>query len=148
MGEEIMGSRKALILATLFALTPALPVSAQEVYVLGSSLGLTGYGSITDGHWRDGLELDGDPAFLVRGGVGEGGLGDLAESDHGLGWHAFIKQDAVALLHGAEVEARGVIAHTGPGGAAVADEIRPCVRFGFGFHQPVLGCHAKGGLVL
>jgi ABC-type branched-subunit amino acid transport system substrate-binding protein len=52
-----MGSPKALVLATLLALTPALPVSAQDVHVLGSSLGLTGYGSITDGHWRDGLEL-------------------------------------------------------------------------------------------
>ena len=51
-----MGSRKALILATLLALTPALPASAQDI-VIGSSLGLTGYGSLTDGHWRDGLEL-------------------------------------------------------------------------------------------
>ncbi len=57
MGEEMMGSRKALILATLLTLTPALPVSAQDVYVVGSSLGLTGYGSLTDGHWRDGLQL-------------------------------------------------------------------------------------------
>jgi branched-chain amino acid transport system substrate-binding protein len=68
MGEETMGSRKALILATLLALTPALPASAQEVYVVGSSLGLTGYGSLTDGHWRDGLELAIE-AVNAKGGV-------------------------------------------------------------------------------
>jgi branched-chain amino acid transport system substrate-binding protein len=51
-----MGSRKALILATLLAVTPVLPAAAQDI-VIGSSLGLTGYGSLTDGHWRDGLEL-------------------------------------------------------------------------------------------
>jgi branched-chain amino acid transport system substrate-binding protein len=51
-----MGSRKALILATLLAVASALPASADDI-VIGSSLGLTGYGSLTDGHWRDGLEL-------------------------------------------------------------------------------------------
>src|ERR1700737_1784509 len=63
-----MGSPKALVLATLLALTPALPVSAQDVHVLGSSLGLTGYGSIPDGHWRDGLELAIE-AVNAKGGV-------------------------------------------------------------------------------
>jgi len=29
--------------------------SAQDTIKIGSSLGLTGYGSLTDGHWRDGL---------------------------------------------------------------------------------------------
>jgi branched-chain amino acid transport system substrate-binding protein len=63
-----MRPRQALILATLLALTPALPVSAEDVYVVGSSLGLTGYGSITDGHWRDGLELAIE-AVNAKGGV-------------------------------------------------------------------------------
>ena len=63
-----MGSRKALILASLLTLTSALPVSAQDVLVVGSSLGLTGYGSITDGHWRDGLGLAID-AVNAKGGV-------------------------------------------------------------------------------
>jgi branched-chain amino acid transport system substrate-binding protein len=52
-----MGPRKALVLATLFSLTPALPALAQETIKIGSSLGLTGYGSATDGHWRDGLAV-------------------------------------------------------------------------------------------
>jgi ABC-type branched-subunit amino acid transport system substrate-binding protein len=52
-----MTLRKALLLAPLLAVTPMLKASAEDVYVVGSSLGLTGYGSITDGHWRDGLEL-------------------------------------------------------------------------------------------
>src|ERR1700731_3483711 len=64
----MMGLRKTLVLATLLALTPALPVSAQDVHVLGSSLGLTGYGSITDGHWRGGLELAIE-AVNAKGGV-------------------------------------------------------------------------------
>ena len=51
-----MKSNKALLLAALIAFTPALPASAEDI-VIGASLGLTGYGSITDGHWRDGLEL-------------------------------------------------------------------------------------------
>lgn len=50
-----MKSHKSLILATALALTSALPVSAQDTIKIGSSLGLTGYGSATDGHWRDGL---------------------------------------------------------------------------------------------
>jgi ABC-type branched-subunit amino acid transport system substrate-binding protein len=45
------------VLATLLALAPALPVSAQDTIKIGSSLGLTGYGSLTDGHWRDGLTV-------------------------------------------------------------------------------------------
>ena len=50
-----MGSRKALLVATLLTMTTALPALAQETIKIGSSLGLTGYGSATDGHWRDGL---------------------------------------------------------------------------------------------
>jgi ABC-type branched-subunit amino acid transport system substrate-binding protein len=63
-----MGSRHSLILATLFALAPALPAAAQDFITIGSSLGLTGYGSITDGHWRDGLELAIE-AVNAKGGV-------------------------------------------------------------------------------
>jgi branched-chain amino acid transport system substrate-binding protein len=63
-----MTSRGALLLAALLAAVPALKASAEDVYVIGSSLGLTGYGSITDGHWRDGLELA-IAAVNARGGV-------------------------------------------------------------------------------
>ncbi|MDI3468432.1 MAG: ABC transporter, substrate-binding protein (cluster 4, leucine/isoleucine/valine/benzoate) [Pseudolabrys sp.] len=62
-----MGPRKILVLAALLAVTPALPASAQDI-VIGSSLGLTGYGSITDGHWRDGLMIAID-AVNEKGGV-------------------------------------------------------------------------------
>jgi ABC-type branched-subunit amino acid transport system substrate-binding protein len=62
-----MKLRKALAIAALFAMTPALPASAQDI-VIGSSLGLTGYGSLTDGHWRDGLELA-IAAVNAKGGV-------------------------------------------------------------------------------
>ena len=51
-----MKSRNAVFIATLLAVTPSLSASAQEAIKIGSSLGLTGYGSLTDGHWRDGLE--------------------------------------------------------------------------------------------
>lgn len=41
------------VVAALAAGTIA--ASAQNTIKIGSSLGLTGYGSLTDGHWRDGL---------------------------------------------------------------------------------------------
>jgi branched-chain amino acid transport system substrate-binding protein len=44
----------ACVTAAAFAATPVL---AQETIKIGSSLGLTGYGSLTDGHWRDGLQI-------------------------------------------------------------------------------------------
>lgn len=43
------------VLAALAAGTAA--ASAQDTIKIGSSLGLTGYGSLTDGHWRDGLTV-------------------------------------------------------------------------------------------
>jgi ABC-type branched-subunit amino acid transport system substrate-binding protein len=52
-----MGSRNALFVATLLTMVTALPAVAQETIKIGSSLGLTGYGSATDGHWRDGLAV-------------------------------------------------------------------------------------------
>lgn len=50
-----MNVKKIAALAFLFL--PAFAASAQENVKIGSSLGLTGYGSITDGNWRNGLEL-------------------------------------------------------------------------------------------
>jgi ABC-type branched-subunit amino acid transport system substrate-binding protein len=44
-----------VVIAALTAGTIA--ASAQETIKIGSSLGLTGYGSLTDGHWRDGLAV-------------------------------------------------------------------------------------------
>jgi branched-chain amino acid transport system substrate-binding protein len=64
----MMTLHKALLLAPLLAVTPMLKASAEDVYVVGSSLGLTGYGSITDSHWRDGLELA-IAAMNAKGGV-------------------------------------------------------------------------------
>jgi ABC-type branched-subunit amino acid transport system substrate-binding protein len=61
-----MTSHKALLLAAALALAPGL-ASADEI-IVGSSLGLTGYGSITDGHWRDGLTIAID-AVNEKGGV-------------------------------------------------------------------------------
>jgi branched-chain amino acid transport system substrate-binding protein len=66
--EGTMTLHKALLLAPLLAMTPVLTASAEDVYVVGSSLGLTGYGSITDSHWRDGLELA-IAAVNAKGGV-------------------------------------------------------------------------------
>ena len=63
-----MRPRKASICATLFALTLAMPASAQQTIKIGSSLGLTGYGSATDGHWRDGMQIAVE-AVNAQGGV-------------------------------------------------------------------------------
>lgn len=63
-----MKKHKTLLLASLLALTSGLPASAEDTITIGSSLGLTGYGSITDGHWRDGLTIAID-AVNEKGGV-------------------------------------------------------------------------------
>src|SRR5262245_60160576 len=63
-----MKSHNALVIAALFAAMPVFPAAAQDPIKIGSSLGLTGYGSLTDGHWRDGLELA-ITAVNAKGGV-------------------------------------------------------------------------------
>jgi branched-chain amino acid transport system substrate-binding protein len=60
--------RKALLIAALLTVAPGLHASAADNIKIGSSLGLTGYGSLTDGHWRDGLELA-ITAVNAKGGV-------------------------------------------------------------------------------
>ncbi|RAI44739.1 ABC transporter substrate-binding protein [Rhodoplanes roseus] len=63
-----MTSRHVLVLAAALAATFVVPAAAQDTIKIGSSLGLTGYGSITDGHWREGLELAIE-AVNAKGGV-------------------------------------------------------------------------------
>jgi ABC-type branched-subunit amino acid transport system substrate-binding protein len=63
-----MTVKKAIVLVAALAAAPALGASAQSVIKIGSSLGLTGYGSLTDSHWRDGLELA-IAALNAKGGV-------------------------------------------------------------------------------
>jgi branched-chain amino acid transport system substrate-binding protein len=53
---RIMNFRHAIIAAAALAVIPCGGASAQETFKIGASLGLTGYGSLTDSHWRDGLE--------------------------------------------------------------------------------------------
>jgi ABC-type branched-subunit amino acid transport system substrate-binding protein len=64
----MMKMRSVLGVAAVLAVAPASGSWAQETYKIGSSLGLTGYGSLTDGHWRDGLELA-IAAINAKGGV-------------------------------------------------------------------------------
>ena len=64
----MMQMRSVLAVAAVLAIAPASGSWAQEVYKIGASLGLTGYGSLTDGHWRDGLELA-IAAVNAKGGV-------------------------------------------------------------------------------
>jgi branched-chain amino acid transport system substrate-binding protein len=64
----MMKMRSVLGMAAVLAIAPASGSWAEETYKIGSSLGLTGYGSLTDGHWRDGLELAID-AVNAKGGV-------------------------------------------------------------------------------
>lgn len=63
-----MHLRKVLAVAIAASVIPVMAASAEETYKIGSSLGLTGYGSLTDGHWRDGLELA-IAAVNAQGGV-------------------------------------------------------------------------------
>jgi ABC-type branched-subunit amino acid transport system substrate-binding protein len=64
----MMKMRSVLGVAAVLAIAPTSGSWAQETYKIGSSLGLTGYGSLTDGHWRDGLELA-IAAINAKGGV-------------------------------------------------------------------------------
>lgn len=50
-----MNLRQAIVVTAALVVAPSFAASAQETYKIGASLGLTGYGSLTDGHWRDGL---------------------------------------------------------------------------------------------
>ncbi|MGZ5827777.1 MAG: ABC transporter substrate-binding protein, partial [Xanthobacteraceae bacterium] len=63
-----MRLRNTLMIAALLAAAPAFHASAADNIKIGSSLGLTGYGSLTDSHWRDGLELAFE-AVNAKGGV-------------------------------------------------------------------------------
>ena len=51
-----MNLRQAIVVSAALVVAPCTGASAQDVYKIGASLGLTGYGSLTDGHWRDGLQ--------------------------------------------------------------------------------------------
>jgi branched-chain amino acid transport system substrate-binding protein len=52
----MMKLRTTLAVVTALA-AGTVAASAQDTIKIGSSLGLTGYGSATDGHWRDGLVI-------------------------------------------------------------------------------------------
>jgi branched-chain amino acid transport system substrate-binding protein len=53
---HVMNFWRAIVGTALFALVPSGATSAQEVFKVGASLGLTGYGSLTDSHWHEGLD--------------------------------------------------------------------------------------------
>src|SRR5262245_61656491 len=56
---------KRLVFAATIGMTPA---SAQQVYKIGISAGLTGYAATLDRGWRDGVEIT--AAFLnAKGGI-------------------------------------------------------------------------------
>jgi len=48
---------KSTLAAIAVLAAGTVAASAQGTIKIGSSLGLTGYGSLTDGHWRDGLAV-------------------------------------------------------------------------------------------
>jgi hypothetical protein len=50
---------------------------------------------------------------------------------------AMVEEGAVAGLHRAQMQPRGIVAHAVPFGAAIADEIVPAVDVRLRFHQPV-----------
>lgn len=99
------------------------------------------------GQRRDRFEFDCDPALLVRGRIRESSTRDFAEAHHGLGGDALIKEHAILRPHGFEMKAGGVVAHTGPGRATVAEQIGEGVGVRLGFNEPVLRCHAWWALV-
>ena len=67
----------------------------------------------------------------------------LRQAEDGLGLATVVKQNAVAGFHGAQVEAGGKVAHTGPGGFAILHEGFPRVGFEFRFNEPVIHAGVK-----
>ncbi len=65
---RVMKFRDVIIAAAVLAAIPCGGAFAQETFKVGASLGLTGYGSLTDSHWRDGLETA-IAAVNAQGGV-------------------------------------------------------------------------------
>ncbi len=65
---RMMKLRHAIVAAAVLAVVPCGSAFAQEIFKVGASLGLTGYGSLTDSHWRDGLETA-IAAVNAQGGV-------------------------------------------------------------------------------
>ena len=52
-----MTMKSLAVLAAVAASMAAAPASAQEVYKIGISAGLTGYAATLDRGWRDGVEI-------------------------------------------------------------------------------------------
>src|SRR5215472_12918029 len=83
-------------------------------------------------------EVHRGPITVCRSRVRISLLRDPGEADDLLPGHAMIIENEIVLLHGAQMEPRGEIAHTGPRGFAVLHESRPRITFGFLFHEPVV----------
>src|SRR3546814_1914248 len=76
-----------------------------------------------------------DPGAVLA--VGLALAGDAHDADDGALVAAMVEEGFVARLHGAQVQAGGVVADAVPVGRAVADEVVPAVDVRLRFHQPV-----------
>ena len=69
--------------------------------------------------------IDTNPIALLCCGIRIRLLCDLRDADYSLADDAVVEEDQIALTHGAKMVARLKIAHTGPGGSSIPDEIVP-----------------------
>jgi hypothetical protein len=85
--------------------------------------------------WR---KIDRAPIAFFCGGIGIGGANDFGNADDRFVCDAVIKENLIAHMHAAEIISRSEIAHAGPTGLALGNEIIPGIGRRFRFHEPIV----------
>src|SRR6266700_1235139 len=85
--------------------------------------------------WR---QIDRTPIAFFSSGIGIGGANDFGNPDDRFVGDAVIKQNFITHAHAAEIISRGEIAHAGPTGLALGNEIIPGIGGRFRFHEPMV----------
>ncbi|MGK9052939.1 ABC transporter substrate-binding protein [Xaviernesmea oryzae] len=105
-----MHKRRMLICATMAVFAFSGKVSAEEVFKIGSSVGLTGYAAVVDRAWRDGLAVAAE-ALNEKGGLLGKKIQVITEDNHSqpqdavVGYRKMISSDEVMLFNSGCVSA-------------------------------------------
>ena len=105
-----MHKRRMLICATMAVFAFSGKVSAEEVFKIGSSVGLPGYAAVVDRAWRDGLAVAAE-ALNEKGGLLGKKIQVITEDNHSqpqdavVGYRKMISSDEVMLFNSGCVSA-------------------------------------------
>ncbi|MGK6316903.1 ABC transporter substrate-binding protein [Neorhizobium sp. DT-125] len=105
-----MHKRRMLICAIMAVFAFSGKVSAEEVFKIGSSVGLTGYAAVVDRAWRDGLTVAAE-ALNEKGGLLGKKIQVITEDNHSqpqdavVGYRKMISSDEVHLFNSGCVSA-------------------------------------------